>query len=145
MIINQLTRKEIEALLPDSQLGRLACARDGQPYVVPVHFAFSEMHLYVFSHMGQKIEWMRENPRVCVQVDHISNDRTWWSIVISGKFEELPENPMSRFDRGHAWDLLKAHANWWEPAALKPSASVDSQEYVYYRIQIDEMTGRQCH
>jgi nitroimidazol reductase NimA-like FMN-containing flavoprotein (pyridoxamine 5'-phosphate oxidase superfamily) len=145
MIIHQMTRPEIDALLADCRLGRLACVQGERPYVVPIHFAFAENHLYSFSQMGQKIAWMRANPHVCVQADRMTDNRTWRSVVVEGLFEELPENPRSRFDRGHAWDLLKQHANWWEPGGLKPSEQAPvTPEYLFYRIRIETVTGRQA-
>ena len=68
MIIKELTEQECTAVLRASSLGYLACAKDGRPYVVPITFAFADHGIYSFSMLGQKIEWMRENPQVCLQV-----------------------------------------------------------------------------
>ena len=56
MVIRDLTREQCEALLARTSLGRLACVRDGQPYIVPILFSFdpSTRHLYCFSTVGQK-------------------------------------------------------------------------------------------
>jgi nitroimidazol reductase NimA-like FMN-containing flavoprotein (pyridoxamine 5'-phosphate oxidase superfamily) len=43
--------------------------------------------------MGQKIEWMRLNPLVCVEIDEIPSDVDWTSMVVRGRYEELPEKP----------------------------------------------------
>jgi uncharacterized protein len=40
MLIHELTPTECAEILRRTNLGRLACAKDGQPYVVPVHFSF---------------------------------------------------------------------------------------------------------
>lgn len=69
MVILELNQSECTALLSSARLGRLACSKDGQPYVVPFHFVREGMNLYSFCLQGQKIEWMRANPLVCVQVD----------------------------------------------------------------------------
>lgn len=146
MIIHEMTRAEIDAVLSESRLGRLACVKDNRPYVVPIHFAFAENHLYSFSLLGRKIEWMRMNPWVCVQVDQFSGKRTWRSVVVNGVFHELPEDPVMRFDRGHAWDLLRKRVDWWEPGGLKPSSqrSIRAPETIFYRIQIESSSGRQA-
>ena len=33
-------------------------------------------YLYSFSTVGQKIEWMRANPNVCVETDEVTNSTT---------------------------------------------------------------------
>lgn len=60
--------QECQELLERVSFGRLACALDNQPYVVPVAFAYEPGSIYVFSTAGKKIEWMRQNPKVCLQV-----------------------------------------------------------------------------
>ena len=71
MLIRELTTPECHDVLKRASIARLGCARDNQPYVVPVHVYFDENYLYSFAMLGQKITWMRDNPRVCVQVDEI--------------------------------------------------------------------------
>jgi uncharacterized protein len=59
MFIKELTKNECVKSLTEKGLGRLACAHENQPYVVPFHFAFDGgNYLYAFSTLGQKIEWM---------------------------------------------------------------------------------------
>ena len=69
MIIRELTGQASVDLLSRSRLGRLACTKGSQPYVVPLFFAYHDNYLYCSSTLGQKIEWMRENPLVAVEVD----------------------------------------------------------------------------
>jgi len=55
-------------------VGRIACSSKDQPYVVPISFSYeSPSHIYIFSTFGKKIEWMRRNPKVCLEVDEIAN------------------------------------------------------------------------
>ena len=75
MIIKELTRQECAAILLESHLGHLACVNDNRPYVVPITFAFADNHIYSFSMVGQKVEWMRKNPQVCLQVDDFAKGR----------------------------------------------------------------------
>ena len=93
MLIQELTRQESVDLLARARLGRLACANDTQPYVVPFFFAFDNDYLFGFSTVGQKIEWMRANPNVCVEVDEIVNPQQWMSVVVFGQYEEMPNLP----------------------------------------------------
>lgn len=146
MILREMTKEENLAIVSSGRLARLACARDGQPYMVPIHYAFADHALYSFSMPGQKIEWMRSNPKVCVQIDDLSTARDWKSVVVYGVFEELPDRIGTKVEREHAWSLLEKHANWWEPGSLKPVLAPISgaSKHLFYRIRIESMTGRQA-
>ena len=71
MLIQELTRQASLDLLARTRFGRLACAQGAQPYVVPFYFVYDNDCLYSFSTIGQKIEWMRANPLVCVEADEV--------------------------------------------------------------------------
>ncbi len=73
MLIRELTRHECLELMTRSRLGRLACAHETQPYIVPIYFAYDNDYLYSFSTVGQKIQWMQANPNVCVEVDEVKS------------------------------------------------------------------------
>jgi hypothetical protein len=36
---------------------------------------------------------MRTNPLVCVQADEVTNSEQWISVIVFGRFEELPDLP----------------------------------------------------
>ena len=146
MIVKEMTRQDCVAVLSASRVARLACAKDNQPYVTPIHFAFADHHLYSFSMPGQKIDWMRANPNVCVQIDQSMDHRQWRSVVVYGVYEELPDKIGSKRERDHAWSLLEKHSNWWEPGGLKPIPGpvAGASSHLFYRIRIDSMTGREA-
>jgi uncharacterized protein len=151
MIIREIGREECYRVLAKKRLARLACSYQNQPYIVPVYLAFNlpsrgAPYLYGFSTPGQKISWMRANPLVCVEVDEIEDSDDWVSVIILGRFEELPETPNGDDKQTKAWEILKAQPEWWEPGS-SPHVARDQGEpaetfkSVYYRISIDEMTG----
>jgi uncharacterized protein len=89
LIARQLTNDQCIKALTHLGFGRLACSHDNQPYVVPIYFAYRERYLYSFATLGQKIEWMRANPLVCVEADEIVNHHNWISIVVQGHCDLL--------------------------------------------------------
>jgi nitroimidazol reductase NimA-like FMN-containing flavoprotein (pyridoxamine 5'-phosphate oxidase superfamily) len=146
MFVHQLTDDECEAVLRRSTIGRLGCARDNQPYVVPISFKFDALKdgakcLYSFANTGQKIYWMRRNPLVCVEVEDVTDHVHWTTVVVSGRFEELTAEHGEAADR--AYDLLRGRRDWWLPAAAR---TADTERYVpiVYRIRIDSMSGRRA-
>ena len=97
MFIQEMSETDCFYALRHARFGRLACAHDNQPYVVPIYFVHDGPYLYSFLYgfttLGLKVEWMRSNPLVCVEVDEVENSDQWMSIVIFGQYEELPEVP----------------------------------------------------
>jgi nitroimidazol reductase NimA-like FMN-containing flavoprotein (pyridoxamine 5'-phosphate oxidase superfamily) len=141
VLIHTLTRAECDAVLARASIGRLACARDDQPYLVPLHVAFDGYHLYGVATVGQKVEWMRQNPRVCVEVDEIADPGLWTTVLVFGEYEEVP--PSEKEARMWAQRLLESREAYWRPA----TARVTTHEHfspVVYRIRISSVTGRRA-
>ncbi|HEY0875304.1 MAG TPA: pyridoxamine 5'-phosphate oxidase family protein [Vicinamibacterales bacterium] len=143
MRIRELDRVECGEVLSRNELARLACARHGQPYIVPIHYSFDPARrcLYAFSTVGQKIDWMRENPMVCVEVEEIVDKDNWTTILIFGRYEELTDSPEDASARRTVQTLFEGRPRWWYPAAAKVGTR-EHHEMVLYRIIIDRMSGR---
>jgi len=146
MLIQELTRQTSLDLLARTRLGRVACAQGPQPYVVPFYFVYHAPYLYSFSTVGQKIEWMRANPLVCVEVDEVVSPEQWMSVIVFGRYEELPDTPECQRARAFAHTLLKRNAVWWEPAYVKTTlrGTARSLVPVFYRIHGHQITGHRA-
>jgi nitroimidazol reductase NimA-like FMN-containing flavoprotein (pyridoxamine 5'-phosphate oxidase superfamily) len=127
-------------------MGRLACVFGEQPYLVPFYFAFHNDYIYSFSDTGKKINWMRNNPLVCIQADEVSDAGTWTSVVASGRYEELEDTNEMQSTRTFAATLLQQRVQWWEPAAVKPGADGHASPVtpILYRIRLLEISGRRA-
>lgn len=143
MFIHEMTRAECRKALEQAGLGRLACAHNNRPYVVPIYFAFDGKHLYGFTTLGQKIKWMRTNAHVCLEIDELTSNDKWMSVIVFGRYEELPDEPQYEAARTEAHHLLERRAMWWEPAYVaKAHREIPhSLTPIFYRIHIDRMTG----
>lgn len=143
MIVTEMTRAECREALAQTGLGRLACAHDNQPYIVPIFFVLDEDYLYSFSLPGRKIDWMRSNPRVCLEVDSVQSWQDWTTIVALGQYEELPDEPDWQAERRHAHGLLQRRAMWWQPASVDISDHAgEAISPVFFRMTLDDLTGR---
>jgi nitroimidazol reductase NimA-like FMN-containing flavoprotein (pyridoxamine 5'-phosphate oxidase superfamily) len=145
MLIHELKASECEDILKRQSLGRLACSHDGQPYVVPIHFSYDADHrcLYAFSTVGQKIVWMRENPKVCVEVEDIADKKRWTTVLVFGRYEEIGDSFEESETRRRAWERFQARPEWWLPAAAKLPTR-EHHAMVIYRILVDRLTGRRA-
>jgi nitroimidazol reductase NimA-like FMN-containing flavoprotein (pyridoxamine 5'-phosphate oxidase superfamily) len=143
MNVQPISATECFAALTAAGVGRLACARDNQPYVVPIYFVVDGDELYAFSLPGQKIDWMRENPQVCLEVDWVNRGDDWSSVVVVGRYEELTDTPDHYNQRLRALALLQSRQMAWEPGASSGPDSAKPLAYapIFYRIVVDQVTG----
>lgn len=143
MLIHDMTRQASIDLLARMRLGRLACAHEGQPYITPMYFVYCDGSLYSFSTLGQKITSMRANPLVCVEADELATPQDWATVIVLGKYEELPDTPQYGMYRKRAYDLLRRRPVWWEPGYAKTVlyGKARPMEFIYFRIHIDQISG----
>lgn len=147
MIIREMSPQACIELLRGSRLGRLACAHERQPYVVPISFAYHVSGLYCVTTLGQKVEWMRANPSVALQVDRIQSAQRWESVIVYGRYEEFSDTPDTRAMRELAWSLLQSENElWWEPAYVETITEGGKRPTVpiYFRISVARITGHRA-
>jgi uncharacterized protein len=145
MVIHELTIDECRDILSAASYARLACARANQPYVVPIALAYDVTtgNLFSVSAPGKKITWMRRNPRVCVELENITDRFHWTTVVIIGRYEEIPASAEYRQLRERALDVFKPRSEWWLPALGKIDGR-KAESLIVYRIQIDQISGRRA-
>jgi uncharacterized protein len=145
MLIHELTQQECRDVLSRAHLARLACSRHDQPYVVPISFSYDSVlnALFSFSAVGRKVDWMRDNPKVCVEVADVDDRFHWTTVIVFGRYNEIDDAPERSAVRERALGLFKHRAEWWLPgAATSPTQAPES--VVIYRVDIDSMSGRRA-
>ncbi len=142
MTINEMTEHECREVLARASISRLGCSLDNQPYILPIYIAYESDYAYALATLGQKIEWMRINPKVCIEVDEVAEQSQWVSVIGYGTYQELPEAQFAA-ERNHARRLLEKHHHWWLNALAerRTKASDLAIEPIFLRIHIDSMTG----
>jgi uncharacterized protein len=145
-MFGKLTAQQIEEVLQTQLLGHLACHANDQTYLIPISYAYENNSLYVHSEDGMKIKMMRENPKVCIQVDERQDMSNWRSVIGWGQFSEITNEE----ERKKALQLLVSRQlpilssstthlgnNW-------PFSSTDVAVIpgIVFKITLDEKTGR---
>lgn len=71
MKTHQMSETEIASLFTEAQVGRIATIdSNGFPYIAPVHFVYFNSKIYIHGLIrGQKIDNIKNNPKVCFEVD----------------------------------------------------------------------------
>jgi len=106
MNIGKLGNTDALAILREGTLGRLGCIASGWPYVVPVNYFFDGKDIYIHTLPGKKLDALRANPRVCLQIvygtfEEVSNKETQENVLIKLYGRLPPMTPVeSRMVKG---------------------------------------------
>ena len=138
MLVHALTVDECLKVLARARYGHLACARDGQPYVVPVSVYpdLPDRRIFSFSTVGRKIRWMRQNPQVCLEVAEVVGRLHWTTVLVFGRYEEIARSGPGAALRQRAQELLGGEPQWWLPATATVSTGEQNPFPVVYCIRI---------
>lgn len=132
--------KEMISILERGGLAHLGCYHGGEVYIIPITYVFADGYIYSHSQPGKKIEMMRNNPKVCVQIEEVKDLFDWKSIIAWGAFEELKDLEAAKGMR-----LLIQSITRSQKVHL-PSLEVDFtallEKAIIFRIKVEKMTGR---
>jgi uncharacterized protein len=134
-MITQIGPRESLEVLGRHRTGRLGCCLDNNPYVVPVSYYLERDVLLIHSLPGQKIEMLRANPRVCLQVDEIENDYNWLSVLAFGRYEEVTD----AIEREEKLATLYRHLPHLSP--VESRMKFEQEKMILFRIHIERLTG----
>ncbi len=144
-MLGELNQEQIEHLLRSAYIGRLGCYADRKVYVVPITYVYDGKYIYAHSKEGMKIQMMRKNPRVCLQVDITDNMANWRSAVVWGKYEELKTEELQHKAMKKITDRFQPllTSSTLMPAHAHPPEVVEKDfRAVAFRIKVTEKTGR---
>jgi uncharacterized protein len=143
-MLGELTPSAIESLLHTEWVARIGCHASRLTYVVPISYAYDGEAIYGHSTEGLKLEMLRANPRVCIEVDRVENLANWQSVIAWGRFEELAGD-----DAMHAMQKIMARftpmmtsASTTPTHGASPAAHNNHMKGAIYRIVLEEKSGR---
>jgi len=136
----QMTDNESKEVLARVGFGHLGCARNDRPYVVPIHFVYDNLKIYIYTTEGMKTDILRDNPQVCLQVEEVVDNGDWRSVIVNGEAKRVTD----RDEREKAIKLIRA-----VNPTLTPAISIRWMDNwvrenieVVYRIRPTTITGR---
>ena len=132
-MIGIMAPDEIESVLRGNRVGRIGCASNDRPYVVPTSYAYDGEYIYGYSTLGRKIAVMREQPSVCFEVDEIAGSSSWRCVIAEGTYEELIDDTCRQTAVDH---LARA------VGAMVPRTIDASRNMVVFRIRLLSRSGR---
>jgi nitroimidazol reductase NimA-like FMN-containing flavoprotein (pyridoxamine 5'-phosphate oxidase superfamily) len=139
-------RHEIDAIIGEALVCRVALARDGEPYVVPVSFGYDGHAIFIHTaRSGRKIDFFDANDRVCFELEakvelrsHDSDACAWTfefeSVIGYGRIREVTGREGKR--RGLLQIMRHySHRGWDIPDDSTATTRV-------WRIDIESVTGK---
>ena len=145
-MFGNLNEEAIEAVLSRQFIGRIGCHANDLTYVVPVSYVYEGDCVYGHAEEGMKINMMRQNPKVCFEVDTMENMANWQSVISWGNYEEVT-------DKNEREEALKKLLNRELPiltsktVQLTPNwpflpEDINSIGGIVFRIKLSIKTGR---
>jgi nitroimidazol reductase NimA-like FMN-containing flavoprotein (pyridoxamine 5'-phosphate oxidase superfamily) len=138
-------RAEMESLLREAKVCRIAMTDGKEPYVVPLCFGYENSSIYFHSALeGKKIAFLVGNPRCCIEVDDsggplpdkkpCSWEFRYRSVICTGiaQFLEDPD------EKRNGLNCIMQHYG----AAEYPFTGADLDRVCVIRVAVQEMTGK---
>lgn len=137
----------MEELLKRQVFGHLGCHADGETYVVPINFVYKDLVVYAQSGEGKKVDMMRKNSAVCLEVAEITDTFNWKSVILTGNFEEIFDKKEKQQAEQGLIDKLMPLANKPENKPAHAIESVDKDgdgkvETIVFKLLIKNRSGR---
>jgi nitroimidazol reductase NimA-like FMN-containing flavoprotein (pyridoxamine 5'-phosphate oxidase superfamily) len=142
-----IDKSEIESIIHQSLVCRLALSDEEGPYVVPLCFGYRDNDLYFHSAgEGKKIEMLKRNSKVCFEFDigaEIRKGETacdwglkYKSVIGFGKASIIEDPQERRMALGIIADQYGDNAHDFSDALFKVTTLI--------KVEISSMTGKQA-
>ncbi len=136
--MDELSRADSLALLADEKVAHVATAVDGVPYVTPISFVVLYEEIHFRTVPGRRLEELRANPRVCIEVSRTDEEGGWQSVLVWGDAYEVD-------DANREADVVAALlAKYHDGAGLfsVPASRPFDPRPLVVAVPIAEITGR---
>lgn len=145
-MLGKLNSFQIERLLMTQRYGHLGCHADGQTYVVPISYVYIDGKIFSYTIKGKKVEMMRKNPDICLQVESVEDASHWQSVIVWGKYRELSgreADDAARIFTSRFNPFRNSSTNRPKHGLEQAQASyTHATEMVAFEITVSEMSGR---
>lgn len=138
--VREMSDAAAREMLGRLNYAHLACSRDDEPYVVPVHYVYDGDHVLIYTTEGKKSEILDHNPRVCLQAEEVEDTENWSSVMVFGEVERVSDMDI----RSEALDLiLKVNPTLTPAVSVRWMDSwVRTNVEVIYRLRPRKISGR---
>ena len=148
-MILKLGKSKCRILLSKNYIGHMAYIYKNRPYVIPITYYYDDSTnaLLGYSGKGHKVNALRINNGVSVEVAEIDSVNNWKSVAVQGTYHEFEGSTakiyLHKFSEG-----VKEIIKNTEGKDLKYLSEFSSKIYkegppIVFKINIEELTGRE--
>tara|TARA_R110000764_G_scaffold240089_1_gene342303 strand:+ start:77111 stop:77563 length:453 start_codon:yes stop_codon:yes gene_type:complete len=143
-----LSKSACVTLLKNNYLGHLAFIAQGVPFTLPITYYYDKSNnaIISYSSKGHKIDAMRENSSVSLQVGEVISNSNWQSVMVHGTFDELQGSDakyyLHQFTEGVKSIIAQKEHKHPEFISEFSSKLYSRGTPVVYRIKILEIIGK---
>lgn len=147
MFIN-LEEREIKHILENNYIGHMGYTYQNRPFVVPItYFYDQEINAIIcYSGDGHKMQALRLNPQVCLEISNIEHVTKWKSVLVHGIFEQKygsdAKSYLHKFSLGVKDVILKKEHKKASFIDEFSSKKLDDNIPAVFLIKIEEITGK---
>lgn len=139
--MEELSQERCRQLLDEEAVGHLGVVTDGDPYVSPISYVVVEGRICFRTASGQRMNALREHPRVCVEVSRFDlGSGDWESVIVWGDAVEVEEDDLAQ--RIVSALLSKYKDVIGSPLSPGSGGFGVTQAGILMAVPIDVMTGR---
>ncbi|MFG6687399.1 pyridoxamine 5'-phosphate oxidase family protein [Mariniflexile sp. HNIBRBA6329] len=147
-MIQNIEEKEMRFILENNYVGQLGYVYRNRPYVVPITYYFDKEKnaIICYSGDGHKMNALRINKEVCLQVSAINTVNNWKSVLVHGKFvQHFGSNAkayLHKFSLGVKDVILEKEQTELDFIYEFSSKVNEEGSAIVFLIEIEEMTGK---
>ncbi len=141
MAQRELSREEIEQLLGEQRIIRVAFSAQGKLYLLPLGYLWLDGALHLMTSAGQKTAMAAASPRVAFQIDDAPEKGmlAWSSVTGEGEWEVIADREVQQRIAGELMGRFPELREW---AARESAGKQAAAALVFARIRPLWMTGR---
>lgn len=146
-MLKELSIEEAKAILKEKEYGLIGCNDGFNTYIYPTSYVYDGQHILCHSMLASKIIMMRQNKRVCFQVEETQDHSNRKSVTVLGQYVEL-ENVRDRYEAIKIFVEKTMHLSMSEELEYlktQKKQSIKKEKYwhkpVIYKIYIEEIKG----
>lgn len=150
MFIN-LEDSKIKFILENNYIGNLSYIYQNRPYGVPITYFFDKENnsIICYSGEGHKMNAMRKNPMVSLQVAEIESVNDWKSVLVHGAFEQHfgsdAKAYLHKFSLGVKDIIMEKEQKKVDFISEFSSKIYNDNVASVFIIKIEEFTGKMRH
>lgn len=134
--MDELTPERCREILATSRVAHLGVIDGDRPYVSPLSYVLLDDRFCFRSGAGRRMDAMRANPVVCIEVS-VADDDGWESVIAWGEAREVT-------DDGEAQNVISALLSKYRDVLGSPLSpgSVFPEPAIVVSVPLDLVSGR---